>query len=130
MPKDKVDRRVAVNTSVKLDGIGKVPPGGGLLAGGDRTHRRSPPLLAWRHHPHHPPHTLQFPLPSPQANLVQALPQSGQIFNQLPIYIVFYLSLPLCVDHLVGGGDPICGSVFFRPLLRAGLVVFDHFRKM
>ena len=33
-----------------------------------------------------------------------------------------YLSMALCVDHLVGGGDPIyaymhiCGSVFFRHL--------------
>ena len=93
MPKDKVDRRVAVSTSVKLDGIGKVPVGGGLLAGGDRPHRRSPPLLAWRHHPHHPPHTLQFLLPSPQANLVQALPQSGQIFK--PIAHLDYL----CIYH-------------------------------
>ena len=41
--------------------------------------------------------------------------------------MIFVIIIALCLDHLVGGGDPICGSVFFRPLLRAGLVVFDPF---
>ena len=28
---------------------------------------------------------------------------------------------------MIGGGSPIYGSVFFEPLLRAGLVIMEHF---